>query len=80
MGSAGVAAWIARLAFIGLLIIGLTSGELRTRGAIVFLTVGVIAWLGLPYLLSDDGFVTPALAIIDIALVLVIYKGDIRIT
>ena len=80
MGSAGIAAWIARLAFVGLLLVGWTRGELRAKSAAVFLALGVAAWIGLPYLPRGADFVTPALAVIDIALVFVVYKGDVRIT
>ena len=79
MGSISIAAWIAKLAFVGLLIIGWTSGELRAKGTVVFLALGAAAWIGLPYLPRGSDFVTPALAIIDMALVFVVYKGDVRI-
>ena len=75
----GVASAIAKLAFIGLMIAGVVSGELRTKGIAVFLALGMLAWFGLPYLPRGADFVTPALAVIDVALVFVIYKGDIRI-
>ena len=80
MGSIGVAAWIAKLAFVGLLIAGIISGEPRPRWIAVFLTLGVLAWLGLPYVPGGAGFVTTALAIVDVALVFAVCKGDIRIT
>jgi hypothetical protein len=80
MGSVGLAAWIAKLAFVGLLIAGIASGELRARGIALFLTLGALAWFGLPYLPRGADFVTSALAIIDVALVFVVYRGDLRIT
>ena len=79
MGSAGIAAWIAKLAFIWLLIAGIVSGELRAKGIAAFLALGALAWLGLPYVPRGADFVTAALAFIDVALVFVVYKGDIRI-
>lgn len=43
--------------------------------------VGLVAWFGLPLLSRGAGaLVTPTLALIDIALVLVVFKGDVRIT
>jgi hypothetical protein len=78
VGSVGIAAWIAKLAFVGLLIIGWTSGELRRKGTAVFVALGVAAWIGLPYLPRGGDFVTSAMALIDVALVFVVYKGDVR--
>ncbi len=39
----------------------------------------VLAWLGLPYVPRGADFVAAALAFSDVALVFVVYKGDIRI-
>jgi hypothetical protein len=75
----GIASAIAKLVFIGLSIAGTVSGELRTKGIAIFL-LGVLAWFGLPYLPRGTDLVTPALALIDVALVFVVYKGDLRIT
>jgi hypothetical protein len=80
MGSIAVAAWVAKLAFIALLMGGIVSGELRPRAIAAFATLGALVWLGLPSIPRGADFVTSALAIIDIALVLSVYKGDIRIT
>lgn len=79
VGSIGIAAWIAKLAFVGLLIGGWTSGELRLKATLVFALLGVAAWIGLPYLPRGRDFVTPALAVIDIALVFAVCKRDVRI-
>jgi hypothetical protein len=76
----GIAALIAKLAFVGLLIAGIVSGELRRKGMAIFVALGVFVWFGLPYLPRGADFVTPALAVIDVALVFVVYKGDLRIT
>jgi hypothetical protein len=76
----GIAALIAKLAFVGLLIAGIVSGELRRKRLAILVGLGLLAWLGLPSLPRGADFVTPTLAIIDVALVFVVYKGDIRIT
>ena len=76
----GIAALVAKLAFVGLLIAGIASGELRKKGIAIFVALGALAWLGLPALPRGADFVTPALAAIDVALVFVVYKGDIRLT
>jgi hypothetical protein len=79
MGSISVAAWLARIAFPVLLAIGVWSGDLGRRTAGVFLALGLAAWIGLPRFEDGAGFVTPSLAILDVALVLAIFKRDIRI-
>jgi hypothetical protein len=79
LGSIGVAAWIAKLAFVVLLSLGVWFGELRRVGTMVFLALGLSIYLGLPYFQNGDNFVTPALAILDIALVFAVFKGDVRI-
>jgi hypothetical protein len=63
VGSIGVAAWVAKIAFVVLLALGVWSGDLRRRRAAVFLALGVSIWLGLPYLPNGVNLVTPALAI-----------------
>lgn len=80
MGSIGIAAWIAKIAFLALLIWGVTSGDLRPKGIVVFLMLGAGAWIGLPYAPRGSDFVTSALALIDIALVFAVFKRDIRLT
>jgi hypothetical protein len=74
------AAWIVKLAFIGLLIAGVVSGALRAKGLAVFLALGTLAWLGLPFVPRGADFVTSALALVDVALVFVVCRGDVRIT
>jgi len=80
MGSIGVAAWIAKLAFVGLLITGRMNGALGVRGLVVFLVLGAVAWFGLSSFEWGRDYVTSVLAVIDIALVFTIFKGDVRIT
>ena len=70
MGSIGIAAWTAGLAFVGLITKGWTSGALGVRGIVVFLMLGVGAWVGLSYIAWGRDYVTTVLAVIDIALCL----------
>jgi hypothetical protein len=79
MGSVGLAAWIARLAFPILLARGWLSGELGPKATAVFVALGLLAWIGLPLLPNGVNFVTSALAVLDIGLVLLVFKRDIRI-
>jgi hypothetical protein len=77
MGSPAVAAWIAHVVFWVLL----ASSAIERR---ITLAVGfVVAWLAGRFALSwlaADAFFVPYVAILDIALVLLVYKGDIRLT
>lgn len=80
MGSVSVGAWIAQLALPVLLLVGWMRDELGPKGAGVCLALAAAAWFGLPRLIPNgEWFVTPALALLDIALVLVVFKGDLRI-
>lgn len=79
MGSISVAAWFARVAFVALLAIGLWSGELHRGAALAFAAIGLAAWVLLPQFDNGAPFVTPVLAALDIALVLAVFKRDIRI-
>jgi hypothetical protein len=46
----------------------------------VFVLLGLSVWIGLPRLPNGGDFVTSALAVLDIALVLIVFKEDVRIT
>jgi hypothetical protein len=77
MGSAGLAAWVAHGAFWALLGIGWCWDELGGRGAAGFLALWLAGFFGLPYLSHGEAFVAPFVAIVDIALVFAVFKGDI---
>ncbi len=53
MGSVSVAAWIARLAFPVLLLLGWMRGELSSRSASLFVVLGLITWIGLPRIIPN---------------------------
>jgi hypothetical protein len=76
--SATFGAWIAHAAFWVLLVRGWLAGELGGTTAFVFLTLWLLG-LGvcsqLPYLP-----VASFVALLDVALVLLIFKGDVRLT
>ena len=80
MGSAGIASWIAVGAFPTLIVIGWARSQLSPKSAVVWASVGLLVWLGLPRVLTSGSYVvTSALAILDIALVLVVFRADVRI-
>jgi hypothetical protein len=81
IGTPLIAAWIGRVAFWCLIPWGLTSGELGMRGACIFLALWLIAYLGFGYLPVPYAAMFPSfVALLDVALVLMIFKGDVRIT
>ena len=80
-GAPVVAAFVAQIVFWLLLVAGVLTGTIRTRGAAVFLLLWAVGYAALPRLGSMSAqFVTPWLAILDIVLVLIVFEGDVRIT
>ena len=81
MGSQGIAAWIAHIGFWVLLILGISFGELRRSVAGLFVVLWIAGYAGLPRLSAfGDLFVAPFVAILDIVLVFLLFKGDVRLT
>jgi len=80
MGSIGAASWIAKLTLVALLVKGWTSGELSPHALALFATLGAAVWILLPWLPNGANWITTALAVIDIALVFAVFKGDVRIS
>ena len=80
MGSPGVAAWIAHVAFWVLVIRGWMSGDLGIRGTIIALALWLTAYISLPLLPYGAALFPSFVALVDIALVIVIFKGDVHIT
>jgi hypothetical protein len=80
MGSSAVASWIAHVAFWALLALGWMSGELRIRGTFIALSCWLTAYISLSFLSYGSGLFPSFVAVIDIALVFVIFKGDVHIT
>ena len=80
MGSPLIAGWIAHLAFWGLMLLGVLSGELRAKLTVVFLLLWSAAIFALPHLPYVAGLGTTCVAVLDIALVFIVFKGDVRLT
>ena len=81
IGSQAVAAWIAQLAFWVLLVLAISAGELSRKRAALFVAVWIVGCVGLPRLAPfSDLFVTPYVAVLDIVLVFVVFKGDLKLT
>ena len=61
-----------------LLVAGWMMGELSVRGTVVFLLLFAAGIAGSPYILGG-ALLTPYLAILDIVLALVVFKGDVTL-
>ena len=79
MGSAAVAAWIAYGAFVMLAMYGLASGELGMRGLLVAVLACLLARVVLAYVPNGPNMFFSAVALVDVVLVLVVFKGDVRL-
>jgi hypothetical protein len=80
MGSPAIAGWIAHVTFWFLLIYGWLWQEIGLRGAGTFLLLWLAGYFGLAYLPYGGVFFSPFVAALDIALVFIIFKGDVRLT
>jgi hypothetical protein len=78
--SAGIAAWVAHLAFWVLLLYGWAWDELGPRGVIVFLVLWMLGFYGLPVFPLGAAMFSSFVAVMDVALVLLIFKGDVRLS
>jgi hypothetical protein len=81
-GSAGVAAWIAHALFWGLLVFGWVWGQLNLKRIALFLLLWLAGLVGLGYIPDSPvaAMFSSFVAMLDIALVFVIFKGDVRLT
>jgi hypothetical protein len=79
MGSAAIGGAIAHIAFWILLVRGYVSDEIGLRGSAIALVLWAIGLFVLPRVPYAPPFST-YIAIVDIALVFLIFKGDVRLT
>jgi len=80
IGSPAIAAFVAVAAFWVLLVGGIVSRALSVRAAVVFALLWAAGWFGLPYVFPGLDLFAPWVALLDIGLVLAIFKGDVRLT
>jgi hypothetical protein len=78
--SSAVAGWIAQILFWALILLGVGSGELGIKGAAIFVTVWLAAYIGLPLVSFGSLFLTPFIAVLDVVLVFLVFKGDVRLS
>ena len=76
-GSPVVAAWLAHVTFWALLVIGLE--ELGSRRFAALAAAWLVGYLVLPHLPYGSLMFAPLVAVVDIGLVFMIFKGDVRI-
>lgn len=82
MGSPVIAAWIAHLAFWGLVLYGWALGELNLKRLAIFLLLWLAGRIGLPYAPYEPAraMFSSFVAVLDIALVFMIFKADVWLT
>ena len=77
--SAGIAALIAHVAFWLLLVYGWFWEDLGPFGVTVFLVLWAGGFLGLSYLTSGAALFPSYVAVLDIVLVFLVFRGDVRL-
>jgi hypothetical protein len=77
VGTVGIAAWVAYIAFAVLVLYGLVSGGLGLRGLAVALGTCLLARGILAYVPNSEAMFSSVVALVDIGLVLVVCKGDV---
>lgn len=82
VGSPLVAAWIAHAVFWGLLLYGWAVGELNRERVTIFLLLWLAGRVGLPYIpyAPAHAMFSSFVAVLDIALVFVIFRSDVSLT
>ena len=80
MGTPVIAGWIAHVAFWTLLIVGAWSEDLEPRTIGVFLVLWLFGMFGLPQVSFGAGLSTPFVAMLDVALVFMVFKSDMQLT
>jgi len=81
MGSPFIAAWVAHAAFWILLLYGSVTGELTGGRIVLFVLLWIAGLISLPHApyAPARAMFSSYVAILDIGLVFVIFKGDVRI-
>lgn len=79
MDSIAIAGLIAVVGFWVLLAYGWAFDELQVRGISIFIALWCVARFGLPLFGAGAFFIT-CVAVLDIALVFIIFRGDVPIT
>lgn len=78
--SGAVAALVAHVAFWFLLAYGLAWQEIRRTGLVIFLALWVFGYVAVGFIPYGAVPFSSWVAVLDIALVFVIFKGDVSLT
>jgi len=80
-GAPVIASWIAQFIFWTVMVLAYVTDALRPRSAVAFLALWAIGCFGLPQLTSSAAVLaTSYVALLDVALVLVVFGGDLRLS
>ena len=81
MDSPVIASWLAQPAFWVLIVVGVNVEALSRRAAATFVALWLAGYLGLPRIAWwTASFVTSWVAALDIVLVFIVFKGDVRLS
>jgi hypothetical protein len=80
MGSAAAAAWIGHFVYWVLIIWGVATESLSVRAFVVFLLLWLVPFFTLDYFPAAAPFFSPYVAVLDIVLVFLLFRGDVRLT
>jgi uncharacterized membrane protein len=80
MGSVGAAAWISHIVFLVLIVGGYMTEALSMRASIAFALLWIVPRFALGFMPSAAPFFSPYVAVLDIVLVLILFRGDVRLT
>ena len=80
MGSAAAAAWIGHVVYWVLIIWGVATASLSVRAFVVFLLLWLVPFFTLDYIPAAAPFFSPYVAVLDIVLVFLLFRGDVRLT
>lgn len=78
--SAGLAWYIAHGGFWFLLAYGYFWDEISARAAVIFIAVWAALIFGVPLTGFGGDLSTSVVAVLDIVLVLIVFKGDVRLS
>ena len=78
VGSALIGAWIAHVAFW--ILIAIAAAQACYRLTVIFVGLWLIGYTAARSVAFGAAWFVPYVAALDIALVLIIFKGDIRLT
>ena len=81
ISSGSVAAWVAQVAFWVILSLGIVFGDLKRSPTLIFLALWAVGFFALPRISPYSGLlVTPYVAVLDIVLVFLVFRGDVRLS